>query len=126
MKPFLLFEEQIKLVEKFSEWCKKVKANDVPVNMLLFLHDHDAINIDNCREIIKEHVPVTDELTKDTFKQAVNQNLKQKAVLMDINNDISDRMKCWGENGRLIDRDFVFAFLTNIMHEVETALKEED
>lgn len=126
MKQFLLLEEQIKITEKFTEWSEQNHAAYGPVNLLVFLYEHDALNLDKCRELIKEQVPVTDELTKDHYKQVINENLKQKAILMDISNDISDRMKSWGDNGRLIDRDFVFAFLTALKRDAENALKENE
>ena len=124
MKQFLLLEEQIKVTEKFTEWSEQNHAAYGPVNLLVFLYEHDALNLDKCRELIKEHVPVTDELTKDIYKKTLDENLKQKAILMDIVNNITDRMKTWGDSGRLIDRDFVFAFLTNIKVDAENGLKE--
>lgn len=124
MKQFLLLEEQLKVAEKFTEWSEINNAAYGPVNLLVFLYEHDALNLDKCRELIKDRVPVTDELSKDIYKKTLDENLKQKAILMDIVNSITERMKTWGDSGRLIDRDFVFAFLTNIKVDAENGLKE--
>lgn len=124
MKQFLLLEEQLKVTEKFTEWSEQNHAAYGPVNLLVFLYEHDALNLDKCRELIKDRVPVTDELSKDIYKKTLDENLKQKAILMDIVNSITERIKLWGDNGRLIDRDYVFAFLTNIKCDAENGLKE--
>ena len=124
MKQFLLLEEQLKVTEKFTEWSEQNHAAYGPVNLLVFLYEHDALNLDKCRELIKDRVPVTDDLSKDIYKKTLDENLKQKAILMDIVNSITERIKLWGDNGRLIDRDYVFAFLTNIKVDAENGLKE--
>lgn len=124
MKPFLLFDEEKKIIRAYTEWREKNDLPDTAVNMLIYLQDHDALNLNNCREIIKEPEPLNDEITIDDFKKLADENRCQSAALKIIVDDVTQHLIAWGTSGRLIDREFVFTCLNNIKAEAEKVLNE--
>ena len=125
MKPYLLFEEELKIVDKFVEWCEKNSATNVAGNMVVYLHDNDALNINKCRELIAEPIPAieTNELTLDAVRETLKENTEQKKILQNIVDGIEQHMKFWGTSGRLIDRESVYTFMESMKDDAETVLK---
>lgn len=124
MKPFLLFEEEKEIIKAYTKWREKNETNETPESFLVFLHDNDALNFEKCREIIRKPEQIMNEITIDDFKKIVMESKSQKAVLQHIIDDITSHLTAWGNNGRLIDRDYVFACFYNIKSECEKVLNE--
>lgn len=124
VKTFLLFEEEKEIIKAYTKWRETNETSESPETFLIFLHDHDALSLDKCREIIRKPEPIMNEITIDDFKRIVMESKKQKAVLQSIVDNITEHLTVWGNNGRLIDRDYVFACFYNIKNDAEKVLNE--
>ena len=71
VKPFLLFEEEKEIIKAYTKWREKNETSETPESFLVFLHDHDALNFDKCREIIRKPEPIMNEITIDDLKKSL-------------------------------------------------------
>lgn len=117
------YDERIKVLVKFMEWCDQNGATYKGITFLEFLEANGAINIDNCRELIKDPEVVTDKITIDSFKEVLNDIKEKNTSLHLIIDGINNNIRLWGANGRLIDRTTVINLLSEIKDEAKKALK---
>ena len=74
----LTFRDQIKILDKYIEWCEDNGNSFRATNFFVFMLENNALNIENCKKIIKDYLPITDELTVNTLKDALSETEKQK------------------------------------------------
>lgn len=124
MRDFLFFTERMKISEKFITWCEETGAEQRVINLLAWLDENDALNLDKCRAIIgdKKAEPVTDSLTVETVKQVLNITKEQRDALQKISEGIDSCISLWGTFGRLIDRDTVMGTLRALKKDAEIPL----
>ena len=120
----LTFSDQIKILDKYIEWCEDNGNSFRATNFFVFMLENNALNIENCKKIIKDYLPITDELSVNALKESLQEVQEQKDVLQSIVDNVSKSINLWGSSGRLIDRATVIDLLEGLRTEATNALQK--